>query len=161
MEMNLLIAYIGIAVMIGLSGIGSAYGVTIAGNAAIGALKKNDGAFGNFLVLTALPGTQGLYGFAGYFMFQTIFGILTPGMTAIQAAAILGAGIALGLVVLRYPSGTGLRQRYRRYRPGTRRIQQHADSCRIPRTLCDCSFGCHFLDWQCADRINSNYRLHK
>lgn len=70
MEMNLLIAYIGIAVMIGLSGIGSAYGVTIAGNAAIGALKKNDSAFGNFLVLTALPGTQGLYGFAGYFMFQ-------------------------------------------------------------------------------------------
>ena len=94
MEMNLLIAYIGIAVMIGLSGIGSAYGVTIAGNAAIGALKKNDSAFGNFLVLTALPGTQ------GYFMFQTIFGILTPGMTAIQAAAILGAGIALGLVAL-------------------------------------------------------------
>ena len=85
---------------IGLSGIGSAYGVTIAGNAAIGALKKNDSAFGNFLVLTALPGTQGLYGFAGYFMFQTIFGILTPGMTAIQAAAILGAGIALGLVAL-------------------------------------------------------------
>ena len=96
MEMNLLIAYIGIAVMVGLSGIGSAYGVTIAGNAAIGALKKNDGAFGNFLVLTALPGTQGLYGFAGYFMFQTIFGLLTPDMTA----AILGAGIALGLVAL-------------------------------------------------------------
>lgn len=54
MEMNLFIAYIGIAVMVGLSGIGSAYGVTIAGNAAIGALKKNDSAFGNFLVLTAL-----------------------------------------------------------------------------------------------------------
>ena len=35
MEMNLFIAYIGIAVMVGLSGIGSAYGVTIAGNAAI------------------------------------------------------------------------------------------------------------------------------
>ena len=55
MEMNLLIAYIGIAIMVGLSGIGSAYGVTIAGNASIGALKKNDSAFGNFLVLTALP----------------------------------------------------------------------------------------------------------
>ena len=90
MEMNLFIAYIGIAVMVGLSGIGSAYGVTIAGNAAIGALKKNDSAFGNFLVLTALPGTQGLYGFAGYFMFQTIFGILTPEITAIQASAVLG-----------------------------------------------------------------------
>ena len=80
MEMNLFIAYIGIAVMVGLSGIGS--------------------AFGNFLVLTALPGTQGLYGFAGYFMFQTIFGILTPEITAIQASAVLGAGIALGLVAL-------------------------------------------------------------
>ena len=94
MEMNLLIAYVGIAIMVGLSGIGSAYGVTIAGNASIGALKKNDSAFGNFLVLTALPGTQGLYGFAGYFMFQSIFGVLT------QAAAVLGSGIALGLVAL-------------------------------------------------------------
>ena len=29
MEMNLLIAYVGIAIMVGLSGIGSAYGVTL------------------------------------------------------------------------------------------------------------------------------------
>ena len=100
MEMNLLIAYVGIAIMVGLSGIGSAYGVTIAGNASIGALKKNDSAFGNFLVLTALAGTQGLYGFAGYFMFQSIFGVLTPAITGIQAAAVLGSGIALGLVAL-------------------------------------------------------------
>ena len=85
MEMNLLIAYVGIAIMVGLSGIGSAYGVTIAGNASIGALKKNDSAFGNFLVLTALPG---------------IFGVLTPAITGIQAAAVLGSGIALGLVAL-------------------------------------------------------------
>ena len=91
---------VGIAIMVGLSGIGSAYGVTIAGNASIGALKKNDSAFGNFLVLTALPGTQGLYGFAGYFMFQSIFGVLTPAITGIQAAAVLGSGIALGLVAL-------------------------------------------------------------
>lgn len=86
--------------MIALSGIGSAYGVTIAGNAAIGALKKDSSKFGNFLVLTALPGTQGLYGFAGYFMFQSIFNILTPEITAIQAAAAFAAGIAMGLVGL-------------------------------------------------------------
>ncbi len=98
MEMNLLIAYVGIAIMVGLSGIGSAYGVTIAGNASIGALKKNDSAFGNFLVLTALPGTQGLYGFAGYFMFQSIFGVLTPAITGIQAAAVLGSGIAFSAI---------------------------------------------------------------
>ena len=100
MEFNLLLAYMGVAIMLILSGIGSAYGVTIAGNAAIGALKKNDGAFGNFLVLTALPGTQGLYGFAGYFMFQTIFGVLTPDISMFQAAAVLAGGLTLGFVGL-------------------------------------------------------------
>lgn len=100
MDINLLLAYLGIGLMIALSGIGSAYGVTIAGNAAIGALKKDSSKFGNFLVLTALPGTQGLYGFAGYFMFQNIFGVLTPDITSIQAAAVFGAGLAMGLVGL-------------------------------------------------------------
>lgn len=100
MEMNLFIAYMGITVMLALSGIGSAYGVTIAGNASIGALKKNDSAFGNFLVLTALPGTQGLYGFAGYFMFQSIFNVLTPEISVFQSMAVLGAGISLGLIAL-------------------------------------------------------------
>lgn len=100
MDSNLLIAYIGIGIMIALSGIGSAYGVTIAGNAAVGALKKDSSKFGNFLVLTALPGTQGLYGFAGYFMFQSIFSVLTPEISAIQSAAVLAGGLALGLIGL-------------------------------------------------------------
>jgi V/A-type H+-transporting ATPase subunit K len=100
MEPNLLLAYIGIAIMLILSGIGSAYGVTIAGNASIGALKKNESAFGNFLVLTALPGTQGLYGFAGYFMFQSMFNVLTPAISAIQASAVFGGGVTLGFVAL-------------------------------------------------------------
>lgn len=100
MEANLLIAYLGIAIMLALTGIGSAYGVTIVGNAAIGAAKKVDGKFGNFLVLAALPGTQGLYGFAGYFMFQTIFGVLTPEITMFQAVATLAAGLALGFIGL-------------------------------------------------------------
>ena len=100
MELNLLLAYMGIAIMLILSGVGSAYGVTIAGNAAVGALKKNDGAFGSFLVLTAMPGTQGLYGFAGYFMFQNIFGVLTPDISMIQAAAVLAGGLALGFIGL-------------------------------------------------------------
>ncbi|SFK91205.1 V/A-type H+-transporting ATPase subunit K [Porphyromonadaceae bacterium KH3CP3RA] len=100
MDTNLLIAYLGIGLMIALSGIGSSYGVTIAGNAAIGALKKDSSKFGNFLVLTALPGTQGLYGFAGYFMFQSIFNILTPDITAIQSAAVFAAGLSMGLVGL-------------------------------------------------------------
>ena len=100
MDTNLLIAYLGIAIMVGLSGIGSAYGVTIAGNAAIGGLKKDPKIFGNALILSAMPGTEGLYGFAGFFMFQNSFGLLTPEITAIQASTVLGSGIACGLACL-------------------------------------------------------------
>ena len=100
MDTNLIIAYLGIAIMLALTGIGSAYGVTIVGNAAIGAAKKVDGKFGNFLVLAALPGTQGLYGFAGYFMSQNIFNVLTPEITMFQAMATLAAGLALGFIGL-------------------------------------------------------------
>ena len=77
----IILAYIGVGLILGLSGIGSAYGVTIGGNATIGALKKNDEAFGNYMVLCALPGTQGLYGFLGFFLLQ---GVLTPEITWFQ-----------------------------------------------------------------------------
>ncbi len=93
----IILAYIGVGLMIGLAGIGSAYGVTIGGNAAIGALKKNSEAFGNYLVLCALPGTQGLYGFMGFFILQ---GYLVPEITWLQSAAVFGAGLALGFVGL-------------------------------------------------------------
>lgn len=96
---NLFLAYLGVGLMLALSGIGSAYGVTIAGNASIGALKKVN-KFGNFIVLTALPGTQGLYGFAAYYIFQSMFPVLSPEITTIQACAVFGAGLAIGLVAL-------------------------------------------------------------
>jgi V/A-type H+-transporting ATPase subunit K len=93
----IILAYIGVGLMIGLAGIGSAYGVSMGGNASVGALKKNDEAFGNYLVLSALPGTQGLYGFMGYFILR---GVLTPEISWLQAGAIFGAGLALGFVGL-------------------------------------------------------------
>ena len=93
----IVLAYIGIGLMIGLAGVGSAYGVTIAGNASIGAMKKNPDAFGNYMVLSALPGTQGLYGFLGYFLLQSH---LTPDMGWGVAAAIFGASLTLALTGL-------------------------------------------------------------
>jgi len=91
------LAYIGVALMVGLSGIGSAYGVTISGSAAVGAMKKNASAFGNYMILSAMSASQGLYGFAGYFI---ISGLLTPEITVVQAAGILGAGLIMGFVGL-------------------------------------------------------------
>ncbi|MFO7617033.1 MAG: V-type ATP synthase subunit K [Bacteroidales bacterium] len=93
----IILAYLGVGFMVGLAGIGSAYGVSIGGNASIGAMKKNPDAFGNYLILSALPGTQGLYGFMGYFILQ---GVLIPEITWTQAAAVFGIGLALGFVAL-------------------------------------------------------------
>lgn len=95
--MEILLAYIGIAFMIMLSGIGSCYGTTITGNASVGAMKKNKDAFGSYMILTAMPSTQGLYGFLGYFLLK---GFLTPEITMYQGASILGAGLACGGVCL-------------------------------------------------------------
>jgi len=65
------LAYIGIAFILGLSCIGSAYGTSIAGNAVVGALKKNPDIFGKTIALAALPGSQGLFGFLGFFLFHS------------------------------------------------------------------------------------------
>ena len=97
MTTALILAYVGIALMIGLCGIGSALGVTYGGNATVGAMKKNDEAFGNYLVLSAMPGTQGLYGFLGFFLLQ---GVLTPDIAMNQALAVFSCGIFLGVVGL-------------------------------------------------------------
>ncbi len=95
--MELILAYLGVALCVGLSGVGSAYGVTICGNAAIGAYKKNPSASGSYIALAALPSSQGLYGFVGFFMLS---GHLTGDISMATAAGVLGAGLACGLVAL-------------------------------------------------------------
>jgi len=93
----ILVAYTGIALLLALSGIGSTYGVTITGNASIGAMKKTPDKFGSYMILAALPGTQGLYGFLGFFL---LLDYLTPDITMFTAVAILGASVALGVICL-------------------------------------------------------------
>ena len=92
----LVMAYVGVALMVGLAGIASAVGTSICGQAAVGAMKKNNGAFGSYMILSALPGSQGLYGFVCFFMVQSF--LQNPSM--LQGAAVLGAGILVGIVNL-------------------------------------------------------------
>ena len=96
----IVLAYIGIGLMVGLAGTGSVFGCSAAGSASVGAMKKNPDGFGSYMLLTALPGSQGLYGFAGYFLMSNFFGLLTPDITWIKAGAVFGAGLAVGLVGL-------------------------------------------------------------
>lgn len=93
----LILAYVGMAAMLALTCIGSAIGVTVGGNATIGALKKNPDIFGSSMILCALPSTQGLYGFAGFFLMLDRLNTISV-LNLNQGLAIFAVGIALGIV---------------------------------------------------------------
>ena len=93
----ILLAYVGVACMVGMSGIGSAYGLTICGNTVIGAMKKAPEKMGTYIALSALPSSQGLYGFVGY-MFVSEY--LVQSISWITAAGIFGAGLLMGFANL-------------------------------------------------------------
>ena len=93
----LILAYVGVALMVGMAGIASSIGTAICGQTAVGAMKKNGAAFGSYMILSALPGSLGLYGFVCFFMVQDL---LTPENTMFQAAAVFGEGLLVGMVNL-------------------------------------------------------------
>ena len=64
--LTIILGYLGLAAMLCLSGIGSSLGTTIAGNASEGALKLNPEKASGYMILSALPATQGLYGFVAF-----------------------------------------------------------------------------------------------
>ena len=96
----LILAYVGVALMVGMAGIASSIGTAICGQAAVGAMKKNGGAFGSYMVLSALPGSQGLYGFVCFFMVTNIYNLITPEITMLQGSAVFGIGLLVGMVNL-------------------------------------------------------------
>jgi V/A-type H+/Na+-transporting ATPase subunit K len=90
-------AWVGIALMVMLAGLGSAIGTVMCGCATVGALKKKPDIFGPCMLLSALPGTQGLYGFGGFFIIKEV---IKPEMSLLTAIGVLSAGIILGVVGL-------------------------------------------------------------
>ncbi|MDR1115236.1 MAG: ATPase [Tannerella sp.] len=93
----IVLAYVGVALMVGLSGIGSAWGVTICGNAVVGAMKKAPDKMGLYIGLSAIPSSQGLYGFVAYMVMQPY---LTVDVSQHVAAGIFGAGLLMGFAGL-------------------------------------------------------------
>lgn len=94
--MNEILGYLGLGLMLGLAGIGSSYGTTIAANAAEGALKKNPEKSSTYMILSALPATQGLYGFVGFLLWLVVFDL----DFATKGPLYFGVGLAVGLVCL-------------------------------------------------------------
>lgn len=89
-----MLGYLGLGLILGLSGIGSAYGTTIAANAAEGGLKKNKEKSSAYMILSALPATQGLYGFVAFLMLMGKFAPATDGLL------LFGIGLGAGIVFL-------------------------------------------------------------
>lgn len=98
--MNEMLSWLGIAILVSLTGIGSVIGTTICGNSVVGALKKNPDALGQYLGLSALPSSQGLYGFIAFYLMKSKLQELVAAGTLsdVAAWAFLACGLALGAV---------------------------------------------------------------
>ena len=94
---GLIFAAIGVALAVGLSGIGSAKGVGLVGEAATGLVTEEPEKFGKALVLELLPGTQGLYGFVIGFV---AFSNMSADMTLQQGLYMIGACLPVAIAGL-------------------------------------------------------------
>ncbi|HIT47161.1 MAG TPA: ATPase [Candidatus Cryptobacteroides merdipullorum] len=91
--LNTILAYLGLGLMFSLAGVGSAIGTTIAGNAAEGALKKAPEKSSSYMILSAIPATQGLYGFIAFILW------LSKDLAA-NGPLYFGVGVSVGIVCL-------------------------------------------------------------
>ncbi len=76
MSSGIVWALLGAALAVILSGMGSAYGVGIAGQAASGVVTEDPNKFAQVLVMQLLPGTQGIYGLLVAFIALSKVGLL-------------------------------------------------------------------------------------
>ena len=97
------LALLGAALAAVLSGMGSAKGVGLVGEAASGLLAEDPSKFGKALILQALPGTQGIYGLITAFLIIFKLGILSGApatLTVAQGMYYLVAGLPIAIVGL-------------------------------------------------------------
>jgi V/A-type H+-transporting ATPase subunit K len=100
---GLTIAILGAALCAALACTGSAFGVQSAGQAGAGILSEKPDLFGKVLVLQALPGTQGIYGFLTAVLIMVQIGLLGGApveLSVNQGFMFLFAGLPVGVVGL-------------------------------------------------------------
>lgn len=96
-----LLAFIGAALSIILPGIGSGAGVGWVGQAASGVVAEDPDKFGQAILLQALPGTQGIYGFLSGFMIMLKAGAIggkLAQLTLVQGGLLLAAALPVAFV---------------------------------------------------------------
>ena len=83
---GIVLAVVGAVLAVALAGIGSAIGCGLAGQASSGVMSEDPEKFGKLLILVALPGTQGFYGFVISYLALMKLG-LVGGKEAVEIAA--------------------------------------------------------------------------
>jgi V/A-type H+-transporting ATPase subunit K len=94
------LALLGAALAVIFAGMGSARGVGMVGEAASGLLSEDPSKFGKALVLQALPGTQGIYGFIVAFLILLNMGAIggAPNLEISEGAYYLMASLPIAIV---------------------------------------------------------------
>ena len=101
MSYGMVYALLGAGLAAFLAGIGSAFGISIAGRSATGVLSEKPERYGQMFVMVVLPGTQGFYGFLGAFIVMLQMNFFGGGLEEVSVklglqvlAACLPVGIA-------------------------------------------------------------------
>ncbi len=99
--LGFMLVILGGAISAGLAGCGSAIGCGMVGTAATGVVSEDPNKFGVLLVLQALPGTQGFYGFVAMFLIiGKLVGVDITKITVSQGLSVLFSAIPVGVVGL-------------------------------------------------------------
>ena len=77
MSLGMVLALTGAVLSTALAGIGSAWGVGLAGQAAAGVVAEDPDQFAKVLILQLLPGTQGIYGLLIAFIPLSRLGVMS------------------------------------------------------------------------------------
>ncbi len=103
MTLGTFLALAGAAIAVILGGMGSAYGVGVAGQAASGVVTEDPSKFAKVLILQLLPGTQGIYGLLVGFIALSKIGVLGGAPVELTVAGglmFLAACLPIGVVGL-------------------------------------------------------------
>lgn len=97
---GLALALLGAGLAAVLSGVGSAKGTGIAGEAGAGLLCEDPAKFGKVMILQVIPGTQGLYGLVVWFFAVFNMGLLSGtafDLTVVQGLQYFAACLPMAL----------------------------------------------------------------
>lgn len=98
------LSLLGAALAAFLAGVGSSIGVGLAGQASTAVIGEDPEKFGKVMLLTALPGTQGIYGFVVAFLVILKLGLIgggpAPEVTTAQGWQLFYSALPIGIAGL-------------------------------------------------------------